>query len=281
MATNTSDTKRKKVLVIGGFDPSGGAGLQIDLATLAQIGPPARSGRAGIFAYSAVSTITIQDSLSVKEVYPVSASILKEQIETVLNDSVVGAVKIGMLASAENIEVVADFLERNKFEAIVLDPVIKASRGVDLFPLEDLPVLIKRLVPLVTVITPNLLEAEAISGHSISSVREMKEAAKVIYRRGAAWVLVKGGHLSGPATNLAGKDKIVDILYNGKQFFEFSQPKLKGSDVRGTGCMLASALAGYLIQGYTAVEATDLARKFVLEKIKHAKKLGKGRPQAV
>lgn len=264
MATNTSDTKRRKVLVIGGFDPSGGAGLQIDLATLAQI---------GVFAYSAVSAITIQDSLSVKEVYPVSASILKEQIETVLNDSVVGAVKMGMLASAENVEVVADLLERNKFEAIVLDPVIKASRGADLFPLEDLPVLIKRLVPLVTVITPNLLEAEAISGHSISSVKKIKEAAKVIYRRGAAWVLIKGGHLSG--------DKCIDILYNGKQFFEFSQPKLKGSDVRGTGCMLASALAGYLIQGYTAVEATDLARKFVLKKIKHAKKLGKGRPQAV
>lgn len=278
MATSISDAKKTRVLVIGGFDPSGGAGIQIDLATLSQIGPPARSGRAGVFAYSAISAITIQDSLSVKKIYPVSAAALKEQIETVLEDSAqpISVVKIGMLASAENVKVVADLLKKNRFKAVVLDSVIKPTKGAALLPSDALPVLIERLVPLTTIITPNLFEAEAISG-----TKKIRKAAEIIHKLGAEWVLVKGGHAGGPANDPADRDKIVDILYNGKQFFEFSQPRVQGRDVRGTGCILASALAAYLAQGCAVLEATDLARKFVIKKIKQAKKLGKGRPQAI
>lgn len=274
MATSIFDVKKKRVLVIGGFDPSGGAGVQIDLITLTQI---------GVFAYSAVSAITIQDSLSVKKVYPVSSIVLKEQVETVLEDSahLISVIKIGMLASSENVEVVANLIERNQFRVVVLDPIIKPTKGAALLPSDALPVLIERLVPLATVITPNLFEAETISHCSISGVEEIRKVAKIIHGLGAKWVLIKGGHAGRPATDLAGKDKIVDILYNGKQFFEFSQPKVQGRDVRGTGCMLASALAGYLAQDHAVLKAADLARKFAIEKIKHAKTLGKGRPQAI
>lgn len=260
MATNTLP----KVLSIGGFDPSGGAGLQIDILTLLQI---------GVHPLTAVTAITIQNSFTVKEVYPVSTQTLAEQLEIVIDDYQVEAVKIGMLADRKIVEIVAGFLEKSKFKYVVVDPVIKATSGTCLLRSDALSLFKERVVPLSTILTPNLLEASELVGFSVKSIEDMEKAAQIIYRLGAAWVLVKGGHLSGC--------ECTDILYGGNILSRFPGSRAEPKDVRGTGCILASALAGYLAQGKPVIESVELARGFTLGKIKTAQKIGRGRPQAV
>lgn len=260
MATSTLPN----VLVIGGFDPSGGAGLLVDVSTLSQI---------GIQPVAAVTAITAQNSLSVRKVYPVLPQILYDQIEVILADYFIEAVKIGMLGSEMNVEIIAEILARYQFKFIVVDPVFKATRGTHLLEPKALPVFIEKIVPCTTVITPNLFEAEELHGKPIATAREMEKAAETIYHLGATWVLIKGGHLPGSQS--------IDILYDGQTSQRFSEAKIKGTDVRGTGCIFASALTGYLVQGFSVPAAVEKSKVLTLNMIKRADKIGKGRPQIV
>jgi hydroxymethylpyrimidine/phosphomethylpyrimidine kinase len=300
----------KKVLVIGGFDPSGGAGLQIDLITLKEL---------GVFPFTVTTAVTIQNSQNVTDVYALPSKIILEQVQAILQDSKIDAIKIGMLGTEKNVLAIADLLRKVKIISVI-DPVFQASKAgpesLDLvypersrrtqdklrrggFPLlspDAIPAFKKHLLPLATILTPNLIEAQklvlspsakfilsgveglrinAVEGSTkfrIRSVSDMKTAAQTLHKLGPKWVLIKSGHLTG--------GRLTDILYNGKKFFEFTHERVKGKDVRGTGCILSSALAGFLALGHNLPEATELAQQHTFKKIKAASKIGKGRPQA-
>ncbi len=284
----------KKVLVIGGFDPSGGAGLQIDLLTLTEL---------GVFPFTIATAVTIQNSKNVSDVYALPSKIILEQIQTILQDGRVDAIKIGMLGTEKNVLTIADFLNKTNIKRVI-DPVFEASKagpesldsardklrrgGFPLLSPDAIPAFKEHLLPLATVLTPNLMEAQklvlspstslginSVEGSTkfrIRSVSDMKTAAQALHKLGPKWVLVKGGHLA--------HDKLTDILYNGKDFFEFPHERVRARDVRGTGCIFSSALAGFLASGHSVPEATQLAQEYTLKKIKTALKIGKGRPQA-
>lgn len=237
-------------MVIGGIDPTGGAGLARDLLTLQELGC---SGAA------AVSALTVQDSGGVRSVYATAPRALSEQIRVAVAAAPIQAVKIGMLATKENVHAAASSLKKHRLAPVVLDPVLSATAGGALLAEDAVAILVEELLPLATVVTPNAPESEILSGRPVQTVGDMKQAARDIHQLGPAWVLVKGGHLPG--------DKSTDILYNGEQFYQFAQAKSPGH-VRGTGCMLASALAAHLGDGDTVPKATELARRFVFEKIK-------------
>lgn len=260
----------KRVLVIGGFDPSGGAGLQIDLITLKEL---------GVFPFTVTTAVTIQNSQNVTDVYALPSKIILEQVQAILQDSKIDAIKIGMLGTEKNVLAIADLLRKLKIISVI-DPVFQASKDFPLLSPDAIPAFKKHLLPLATVLTPNLIEAQklvlsAVEGSTkfrIRSVSDMKTAAQTLRKLGPKWVLMKGGHLT--------RGKLTNILYNGKKFFEFTQERVKGRDVRGTGCILSSALAGFLALGHNVPEATELAQEYTFKKIKAASKIGKGRPQA-
>lgn len=251
-----------KVLVIGGFDPSGGAGLQIDLLTLTEL---------GVFPFTVATAVTIQNSKNVSDVYALPSKIILEQIQTILQDGRVDAIKIGMLGTEKNVLTIADFLNKTNIKRVI-DPVFQASKDFPLLSPDAIPAFKEHLLPLATVLTPNLMEAQKLVGFAVRSKSRMKTAAQALHKLGPKWVLVKGGHLA--------HDKLTDILYNGKDFFEFPHERVRARDVRGTGCIFSSALTGFLASGHSVPEATQLAQEYTLKKIKTALKIGKGRPQA-
>ena len=251
------------VLVIGGSDPSGGAGIQADSFTLISL---------KIFPYSVITSITFQNSQGVKGVFNLPSSAVLKQLEAVFSENQIDAVKIGMLGSKENVEAVSSFLKGKKMKKIVVDPVFQASFGDTLLEKKAIPALKNELFPQALVVTPNLAEAEALVGFKVRNLTKMKEAAQVISALGPKWVLLKGGHLSG--------DKAVDLLFDGEKYYQFEKDKLN-KDVRGTGCVFSSALAAYLVQGEKVPDAVKKAKNYITKVIKDSYRLGKGRPQIV
>lgn len=248
----------KRVLTIAGSDPSGGAGIQADLKTFSAF---------GVYGITVLTSITAQNTKGVQGIYDLPSDFVALQLESVLNDIGADAAKTGMLSTAEVIQVTCEAIRKFQIPNLVVDPVMKSHTGQRLLKEEAVRILKEELIPLATVVTPNIPEAEALSGIRIKSSVEMKEAAKEIYRLGAGSVLVKGGHL---------EDGAVDILYDGREFTEFRTERIAGGGVHGTGCVYSAAIAAGLAQGKSLSKSIEEAKDFVTRAIKEALSLGSG-----
>ncbi len=248
----------KTALTIAGSDSSGGAGIQADLKTFAAL---------GVFGMSAITAITAQNTCGVIAIREMDDSIIGAQIDAVYTDIQVDAVKIGMLSSSAIIKEVAAALERNCAENIVLDTVMISKSGSYLLKPEAVETLKEVLIPKALIVTPNLHEASALVGFRVEDKKTMKKAAIVLKNMGAAYVIVKGGHLAGDAC---------DLLYDGIDMIEFPNERIHTVHTHGTGCTFSSAIAAGLAQGLSVNEATQSAKQYITMAITHGFSLGKG-----
>ena len=248
----------KRVLTIAGSDSGGGAGIQADLKTITLL---------GAFGMSALTALTAQNTVAVEAIHEVPPYFIGAQIDAVFTDIGADAVKTGMLSDAEVVGLVADKIAEYTPPIVVVDPVMVAKSGDPLLAADARETLAKSLLPLATVVTPNLPEASALVGWEIKSEEEMARAAKEIHGFGPTHVLVKGGHLKGEA---------VDLLFDGEKFHEFRCARLETKNVHGTGCTYASAIATYLAQELDIVEAVAEAKHFITGAIRHGLDLGRG-----
>jgi len=250
----------KKVLSIAGSDSGGGAGIQADLKAFA-----AR----GVYGMSALTAITAQNTVGVQGVFELPPDIVGQQIDSVMSDIGADAWKTGMLSSEAIIKVVADRARRYGVEFLVVDPVMVAKSGDPLLQPEAREALIQELLPLAYVVTPNHHEAQVLTGLTIRTVDEAREAARAIHSMGPRHVVVKGGHL--PEACEAGM--AVDVLYNGHEFVELRARRVETSNTHGTGCTFASAIAAELAKGHAALEAVRIAKAYLLAAMRAAEGL--------
>jgi hydroxymethylpyrimidine/phosphomethylpyrimidine kinase len=246
------------VLTIAGSDSGGGAGIQADLKTFAAH---------GLHGLSAIAALTAQNTRGVSAVHVPPPAFLRAQVDACFADFRIAAVKLGMLANARVINAVADALEEHDPKFIVLDPVMVASSGARLLETDALDALKRRLLPLATVVTPNIPEAELLLGHAIADGDAAEGALVELLALGAPAVLLKGGHLPGR--------KLIDRLDDGWQLHEFEHPRLK-VEGHGTGCTFASAIAAHLAKGATVKEAVPAAKEYVEGAMRLGIPLGKG-----
>lgn len=245
-------------MTIAGSDSGGGAGIQADLKTFAAL---------GVYGTSALTAITAQNTLGVTGVHEIPTEIIAAQIEAVLTDIGADAVKTGMLASSSIVEVVSRQLKSFRVTALVVDPVMVAKSGDSLLHQDAVEALRTLLVPLATVVTPNVPEAEVLTGVKIVSDDDMRRAAESIVGMGCGSVVVKGGHRDGPAT---------DLFYDGDRFQEFTAPRIDTKNTHGTGCTFASAVAAGLAKGLPLLEAVAQAKEFVTGAIGRSFPIGQG-----
>ena len=246
------------LLSIAGSDPSSGAGIQGDMKTF---------GAFGTYGLSVITAVTSQNTRRFLDVKPVSASLVKSQIKSVLEDFRIEAIKIGMVYDNQTIKAIHAELEGIKIP-IVLDPIFKSTTGGDLQRKDAFANYKKLLIPISHVITPNMQEAEKISGVKITSLNDMRNAAKKIQKMGAKNVVIKGGHfISG--------SKVVDILLEDKKFHTFSHDRLKFEN-HGGGCTFSAALCANIAKGKKLSDAVDIARLFTVKSMKNATKIGSG-----
>lgn len=237
-----------RVLTIAGSDSGGGAGIQADLKTFAAL---------GCYGTSAITALTAQNTVGVQGIHAVPAEFLKAQIQSVLDDIGVDAVKIGMLHAPGIVEVVAWAIDHYKLTNVVLDPVMVATSGDRLIASETVQVLVHELFPRVSVITPNLDEAALLLGRDIPNAEALDIAAQDLLAMGAHAVLLKGGHLAG--------DEVVDLLADASGPLQrLASRRIASRNVHGTGCTLSSAIAAHLALGHGLSEAVSLARAFIL-----------------
>ena len=246
-----------KVLSIAGSDPSSGAGIQVDLKTFQQL---------GVFGMALPAALTVQNSQGVSVVEPISSALLLKQLDVLLSDITPDAIKTGMLMTKQNIGAVVKAVTRFSIKNLVIDPVLRSSSGKLMLEQDAVAVLKKKLFPRALIITPNIPEAEALTGMSIGSDSDMDFAAGKLLDMGPAYVLIKGGHRIGPA---------VDTLYGGKTVLSFSTPRRKG-EFHGTGCVLSSAITVFIARGLPVHKAVEKAKQFVDTMLKRAKPVGKG-----
>ncbi|MDX2112584.1 MAG: bifunctional hydroxymethylpyrimidine kinase/phosphomethylpyrimidine kinase [Alphaproteobacteria bacterium] len=248
-----------RVLIIAGSDSGGGAGIQGDIKTVTCLGG---------YAASAITALTAQNTLGVQAILPIAPDFIAQQIESVMSDIGADSFKSGMLHSASVIEKVASEIRRYPNIPYVLDPVMFAKGGAALLEKGALAALKNTLIPLATIITPNIPEAEFLSGMTIGSTDDMPEAARAIQSLGCRAVLLKGGHLEG--------DALSDLLMDGEQMLWLRSPKRDTPHTHGTGCTLASAIATGLAQGMPLAAAVKRAHGYVQQAITHAPQLGNG-----
>jgi hydroxymethylpyrimidine/phosphomethylpyrimidine kinase len=246
------------VLTIAGFDPSAGAGVAADLKTIAAH---------NCYGVAAVTALTVQSTLGVKSVHDTPASELRAQLDALLEDVKIAAIKIGMLGHRGNAVVVAEFLDRAGISNVVLDPVMKSTSGeTDLIDAGGIKYLGEELLKRATVVTPNIAEAEVLSGMAIKDPAGMEAAARKIVERGARAVVVKGGHM----------EKAIDVLFDGAEVLRFGGDHLKSENTHGSGCTFASAIAAQLACGRPLTEAVLLANAYVTKAIEKGYAIGKG-----
>jgi hydroxymethylpyrimidine/phosphomethylpyrimidine kinase len=248
-----------RALTIAGSDPTGGAGIQLDLKTFAAF---------GVWGLSAIAALTVQDTQGVSAWEPVDASLVRAQIDAVLNDIGCDAAKTGMLGTAENVEAIAKAVADHRIRALVVDPVLAAGGGSSLADEGLLEVLRELLLPHATIITPNVLEAAALAGLSVETLDEQKEVAVALAALGPDAVLVTGGHIEGP--------RVTDVLFADGELHELRSDRLDSGDVHGTGCALSAAITACIVKGSGVEEAVRTAREAVVDAIARAKTLGKG-----
>ena len=248
-----------RALTIAGSDSGGGAGIQADLKTFAAH---------GVYGMSAITAITAQNTLGVVAWQPLSADLVTAQIEAVVEDIGVDAVKTGMLANAAIVEAVAAAIRSLELPQLVVDPVMVAKGGDRLLEEDAVHAIITELLPQAHVVTPNVPEAEVLSGRPIRSAADMPDAGRRILDRGPRVVLVKGGHLGGAES--------VDVVCTADAITEIRGPRIQTQHTHGTGCTLASAIAANLARGMDDLEAIRAARSYVEGAIRHAPGLGRG-----
>jgi hydroxymethylpyrimidine/phosphomethylpyrimidine kinase len=235
------------MLSIAGSDPSGGAGIQADIKTATAL---------GVYAAAVITSLTAQNTTGVSGVFPIPASFVAEQYVSVVSDLDVRAVKIGMLATAEIAATVAELLHDYPVPAVVLDPVMVATSGDRLVSPETIDVIRQQLLPLATLVTPNLPETAALLGCPVPGDWESSaSAARALREMGAAAVLVKGGHLTG--------QRSCDVLADADGVRSFDAPRVATANTHGTGCTLSSAIASHLAQGHSLREAIGLAKDYL------------------
>jgi len=248
------------LLSIAGFDPSGGAGAAADLKTFAAL---------GCNGMAVITALTAQNTQGVKAMHVPPADFATAQIDTIFDDIEVAAVKIGMLACGAIVEEVADRLAFYKPPFIVLDPVLAATSGDALATSDTATAIVRHLLPLATLITPNVSEAARLSGHVLAADLEgMRRAAILLHARGAKAVLIKGGHVSGSTSD--------DLLFDGGSYRLFSAPRVATQNTHGTGCTLSSAIAAYLAQGLELGDAIGAAKTYLSGTIAAADQLSAG-----
>jgi len=258
----------RTALTIAGSDPSGGAGIQADLKTFAAY---------GVYGASAITAITVQNTKGVDAVAPLSADLVTAQIEAVAGDLAVHATKVGMLGTAAIVEAVAAAIAELDLPLVVVDPVLVSSSGKRLLDAEGVQALCLELLPRVRIVTPNIPEAEALSGHRIVSRDDAREAARRIHGLGAAAVVITGGHAQPVPAESEGSAHIVDLLFDGREFHEFRVVKVDSRQTHGTGCTFASAVAAGLALGWELADAVARAQQYVAGAIAHAPGIGHGR----
>ena len=246
-------------LTIGGSDSSAGAGIQADLKTFAAH---------GVFGTSAVTAVTAQNTLGVITALPLSGDLVTAQIEAVMSDLGAHAAKTGMLANAAIVEAVAAAVADLEIPFLVVDPVIAATSGHPLLDDEGLLAMKAELLTRAHAVTPNVPEAEVLSGVAIHSEEDRREAARRILGLGPVYVVITGGHLAS--------DRILDLVYDGDVFTEYATERVAVRHTHGTGCTFSAALTAHLALGRSIHEAIPLAQHFVAEAIRHAPGLGRG-----
>ena len=250
--------KMKTALTIAGSDCSGGAGIQADLKTMTMN---------GVYAMSAITALTAQNTTGVRAIQESTPEFLKQQIDAVFEDICPDAVKIGMVASGELIRVIAERLRYYEAKNIVVDPVMVASAGSSLIKQEAVQTLIKELLPISSLVTPNIPEAQALSGLTIRSKEDMVEAARRIGDNYHCAVLLKGGHSINDAN---------DLLYADGESVWFEGKRIDNPNTHGTGCALSSAIASNLAKGFTLTESVERAKSYVSGALAAMLDLGKG-----
>jgi hydroxymethylpyrimidine/phosphomethylpyrimidine kinase len=245
------------VLAVAGSDSAGGAGIQADLKTMLAL---------GVHGMTVVCAVTAQNSVGVQGYWEMSAEAVAAQLDSVLSDISVQAIKTGMLASATIVETVCGVLA-GAGAPVVVDPVAVSKHGDSLLSAGTVEAVKERLLPLAAVVTPNLLEAQLLTGIQITDEAGMLKAAEVIFGMGPQWVLVKGGHLPGSP---------VDLLYDGRRAIRYPGQRIDSRHTHGTGCTLASAIASYLAQGADMPGAVQSAKEYVAGAIRGGFPLGAG-----
>ncbi|MDT5157800.1 MAG: hydroxymethylpyrimidine/phosphomethylpyrimidine kinase [Acidobacteriota bacterium] len=258
MSNSDIETPQAVALTIAGFDPSGGAGVVADVKTFTAF---------GCFATAAVTSLTYQNTLGVYGAAHQTAAAVRSQILPVVEDFRVAGVKTGMLPTREIIEEVARLFRETSLPAPVVDPVVRSTSGYDLIDDAALDALKRELLPLARVVTPNIPEAERITGIRIRDHAGMLEAARVLREMGARAVLVKGGHIEGDA---------LDVLDEEGEVTTFTAERIETTSTHGTGCTLAAAVAACLARGINLKDSVAAAKRFVTDAILHAPRLGHG-----
>jgi hydroxymethylpyrimidine/phosphomethylpyrimidine kinase len=246
-------------MTVAGSDSGGGAGIQADLKTFQAL---------GVYGCSTVTAITAQNTIGVTAVHEVPTDIIAAQVDAVVEDIGVDAAKTGMLSSAEIIATVAGRIRRWRLERLVVDPVMVATSGDRLLRPDAVEALVRELLPLAMVLTPNLPEAEVLVGHALRTDDEIREAARRILDLGPRSVVMKGGHAEGV--------EAIDLLFDGQAFVELRSERFQTHNTHGTGCTLSAAIAAGLAQGQGIAEAVADAKRYVSEAIRRAPPLGAG-----
>jgi len=247
-----------KALTIAGSDSGGGAGIQADLKTFSAF---------RVFGMSVITAVTAQNSLGVQGVENLPPAFVARQLRSVLEDFGADAAKCGMLSTAPIIEAVAAELGSHRIEKLVVDPVMVAKSGDQLLQPEARAALADRILPLALLVTPNLPEAEVLAGMRVAEPEDMEEAARRIHVMGPRYVLVKGGHLKGDAT---------DLLWNGRDFTRFSTPRIDSQNTHGTGCTFSAAIAAGLARGQALGDAIRSAKAYVTRAFREGFQAGRG-----
>ncbi len=248
----------KHCLTIAGSDSCGGAGIQADLKAFSAN---------GVYGMSVITAITAQNTQGVFAVQDVTPALIARQIEAIFDDIRVDAIKIGMVSRTDTIEIIAKTLKKYPLPPLVIDPVMISKSGYDLLQPEAKKALIKTLLPMATLITPNLPEAEVILGYAIDDISHMKKAALELHKLGCQYVLIKGGHLNDDAT---------DVLFDGKTLHLLHAKRLNSINTHGTGCTLSSTIAANLAKGFDIQEAVKRAKEYITHAIERGFTLGQG-----
>jgi len=246
-------------MTIAGSDSGAGAGIQADLKTFAAL---------GVYGTSAVTAITAQNTVEVRGAMDLPLEIIGSQIDAVAEDIGVDAAKTGMLSSSAIVEIVADKVTEHRFEKLVVDPVMVAKSGDRLLQEEAVASLIRHLIPVARVVTPNLPEAERLVGFPVEDRDSARRAAKTIVEMGAGAAVVKGGHGQG--------EEVVDILFTGKRFREFRAKRVQTRTTHGTGCTLSSAIAAHLALGWSVEKAVELSKTYLTQALARGVLIGRG-----
>ncbi|MCM2533074.1 bifunctional hydroxymethylpyrimidine kinase/phosphomethylpyrimidine kinase [Neobacillus pocheonensis] len=250
----------KKALTIAGSDSGGGAGIQADLKTFQEL---------GVFGMSAITAITAQNTLGVQAVYPMGPVAVTSQMESIGEDIGVDALKTGMLFNAEIIRAVSEKIKHYNWIKVVVDPVMIAKGGASLLQTEAISALKQYLLPLSMVVTPNIPEAEVLTGMSIKTMDDKQEAAKSLFDFGVKNVVIKGGHDEET-------DDAVDILYDGNEFYYFTSKRILTKNTHGTGCTFSAAITAELAKGSTIYDAVTTAKSFIQAAIEDELAIGAG-----